>query len=52
LFLEKNFAYELEAVHDGQMPLIGALTLGEIANNGKDYLEFYNKTSVVGVLED
>ncbi len=52
LFLEENFACELEAVHNQQMPLIGALTLGEIANNGKDYLEFYNKTSVVGVLGD
>jgi hypothetical protein len=52
LFLEENFAYEIEAVYNQQVPLIGALTLGEIANNGKDYLEFYNKTSVVGVLED
>lgn len=51
LFLEDNFTYELEAVHNRKMPVIGALTLGEIANNKKDYLEFYNKTSVVGVLE-
>ena len=50
LFLEEKFCRELEAVSDGQTPLIGALTLGEIANNRKDYLEFYNKTSVVGVL--
>jgi hypothetical protein len=52
LFLKENFTYELQAVHNQQIPLIGALTLGEIANNRKDYLEFYNKTSVVGVLED
>ena len=51
LFLDKEFSKELNAVSGKEIPLIGALTLGEIANNGKDYLEFYNKTSVVGVLE-
>ena len=50
LFLEDEFEKELKAVFDPSIPLIGALTLGEIANCGKDYLEFYNKTSVVGVL--
>ncbi len=51
LFLEKDFDQELKAVSTENMPLIGALTLGEIANSGKDYLEFYNKTAVIGVLE-
>ena len=51
LFLEDEFDKELDAVFDESAPMIGALTLGEIANNGKDYLEFYNKTAVVGVLE-
>ena len=51
LFLNKEFSKELLAVSDESVPLIGALTLGEIANNGKDYLEFYNKTSVIGVFE-
>ncbi len=50
LVLGDDFSKELEAVHRPSIPLIGALTLGEIANSGKDYLEFYNKTSVVGVL--
>ena len=50
LFMGKEFSRELYAVSDKSVPLIGALTLGEIANNGKDYLEFYNKTSVIGVL--
>ena len=52
LFLEDNFKSELNAVYDEKIPLIGALTIGEIANSGKDYLEFYNKTSVVGVMGD
>jgi len=52
LFLEDKFNDELKAVHKKNIPLIGALTIGEIANNRKDYLEFYNKTSVIGILED
>ena len=51
LFLDEQFRRELEAVHQEHTSLIGALTLGEIANSQRDYLEFYNKTSVVGVLE-
>lgn len=50
LALGEHFGRELEAVASSSVPLVGALTLGEIANSGKDYLEFYNKTSVVGVL--
>ena len=52
MFLGEQFSRELEAVCPDQSQLIGALTLGEIANSGQDYLEFYNKTSVVGVLVD
>jgi hypothetical protein len=51
LFLEGEFIRELEAVQQEGTALIGALTLGEIANSRRDYLEFYNKTSVVGALE-
>jgi hypothetical protein len=51
LFLGKKFDEEIQAVYQEGFPLIGALTLGEIANSGKDYLEFYNKTAVVGCLE-
>ncbi|MEM7034743.1 MAG: FIST N-terminal domain-containing protein [Chloroflexota bacterium] len=50
LFLEDDFQQELEAVYRQDTMLVGALTLGEIANNGRDYLEFYNKTAVIGVL--
>jgi len=50
LFLEEDFLQEIAAVKTPGVPLIGALTLGEIANSGNDYLEFYNKTAVVGIL--
>ncbi|MCW8821427.1 MAG: FIST C-terminal domain-containing protein [Sulfurovum sp.] len=48
LVLEEDFKNEIEAVYREDTPLVGALTFGEIANNGRDYLAFYNKTSVVG----
>ncbi len=51
LFMEDEFYQELRVVSQGR-PMFGALTLGEIANTGDDYLEFYNKTSVVGVLDE
>ncbi|HET97318.1 MAG TPA: histidine kinase [Desulfurivibrio alkaliphilus] len=50
LFLEADFWQEMAAIDDGLLPFVGALTIGEIANYGQDYLEFYNKTAVVGVL--
>jgi hypothetical protein len=51
LFLGEEFEQEIEAVYQENVPLIGALTLGEIANSRRDYLAFYNKTAVVGCLE-
>jgi hypothetical protein len=49
LFLGDRITEELEQVASG-LPVFGALTLGEIANTGRDYLEFYNKTAVLGLL--
>lgn len=49
LFLEGDFPQELARLGAGRAPTVGALTLGEIANSGQDYLEFYNKTVVVGL---
>lgn len=51
LFLEDHFDRELAAIGDEDVEVFGILSIGEIANNGKDYLEMYNKTCVVGVLE-
>jgi hypothetical protein len=50
LFLGDRFADEIRAVQDGHIAAAGALTLGEIANGRRDYLEFYNKTAVVGIM--
>jgi hypothetical protein len=49
LFLENSFYKEVDAVSSKYpgLPFFGILSLGEIANNKTDYLEFYNKTSVV-----
>jgi hypothetical protein len=52
LFLDSQFTDELAAVDDGAAPMVGALTLGEIANNGSEFLEFYNKTAVVGIFAE
>lgn len=49
LFLRERFDDEVSAVRSqaSDKPLFGALVLGEIANSGSGYLEFYNKTAVV-----
>jgi hypothetical protein len=52
LFLGPAFAHELAYVVQPGLPMVGALTLGEIANSGADYLEFYNKTAVVALMKD
>ena len=49
LFLEDDFTRELAALA-GPSPVFGALTIGEIANNGREYLEFFNKTAAVAIL--
>lgn len=51
LFLQDQFNQEMQAVYNHSSPMIGALTIGEIANSGRDYLQFYNKTAVVGIFE-
>lgn len=51
LFLAEDFSKELANAAVPNLPMVGALTLGEIANSGQDYLEFYNKTAVVALLK-
>lgn len=46
LFLGDNLNKELKLL-DPDGTAFGALTLGEIANNGDSYLEIFNKTAVV-----
>ncbi|MFB6175600.1 MAG: FIST signal transduction protein [Halobaculum sp.] len=47
LYLEDEFTRELEVIGGETEPTFGALTIGEIANDGRGHLEYYNKTSVV-----
>jgi len=51
LFLGDGFQKELNELSGREHPLVGACTIGEIANCGTEYLEFYNKTAVVAILE-
>ena len=50
LFLGDAFGRELRAAGSDGVPTIGALTLGEIANSGRSFLEFHNKTAVVALM--
>lgn len=52
LYLDEAFTAELDAMGDSNTPAVGALTLGELANDGHGHLEYYNKTNVIGTLED
>jgi hypothetical protein len=52
LFLEENFNEELNEVQNqtNNKPIFGALTLGEIVNEGDIHINFFNKTCVIGLL--
>ncbi len=51
LYMGEEFSAELNKL-DAQNIGFGALTLGEIANNGDSFLEVYNKTAVVCAIHD
>lgn len=55
LFLGDRYPEEIAAMTDAlpeNIPLFGALTVGEIAGRDEGCLEFYNKTIVLGALAD
>ena len=57
LFLEDHFKEEINSInssftqHGSSTITVGALTLGEISSIGDGYLEFLNKTVVIGTLD-
>ena len=51
LYLESAFDRELAALTPDRLPVVGALAIGEIANDGTGHLDYYNKTAVVGAIE-
>ncbi|WP_158946071.1 FIST signal transduction protein [Pseudodesulfovibrio cashew] len=51
LFLDDEYRLELEAMTEQGMESVGICSMGELANSGQDYLEFYNMTAVVALLE-
>lgn len=49
LFLGEKIDEEIQAISQND-DIVGIFTFGEIANKGNDFLEFHNKTSVIGLL--
>ena len=52
IVLEEEFYKEIEAIYEEDELLIGAISIGEIANNKDHYLELYNATAVVAKIAD
>ncbi|TQQ82189.1 FIST signal transduction protein [Halonotius roseus] len=50
LYLEDSFDREVSAIDTDALPMVGALTIGEIANDGTGHLDYYNKTAVVAAV--
>jgi hypothetical protein len=51
MYLEDRFGEELTRMVPPGSRSAGACTIGEIANSGTEFLEFYNKTAVVAAIE-
>jgi hypothetical protein len=50
LYLEDAFTRELDAVGGTGSPVVGALTIGEIANDRRGHLDYNKKTAVAAVM--
>lgn len=50
-YMGDDFDKELSILDHKDAPTIGALTMGEIANTGHSFIEAYNKTFVIGVID-
>lgn len=52
-FLGEKYQDSISILQNNSNDVVGALTIGgEIANNGKSYIEYHNRTCVVGIVED
>jgi hypothetical protein len=45
---EKELAFIAEHIPDDDITMLGVLSVGEIANVNEGYIDFYNKTCVIG----
>ncbi len=49
LLLKEDFVEEIRLLSDGDVVTSGALSLGEVASDGRGFLEFCNKTTAVAL---
>lgn len=52
IILGEDFKKEIATVYEEDTLLVGAVSIGEIANNQDHYLELYNATAVVANIDD
>lgn len=51
LLLGEDIREELQCLRFEGLPQVGALTIGEVAHLGNEYLQFHNKTCVLSLVE-
>lgn len=53
MFLGEEYTRELEAIYEENVPQVGVLTIGgEIANCRRHFIEYYNRTCVIGLYKE
>jgi hypothetical protein len=50
-YMGEDFEKEISLISHKDLPVVGVLSMGEIANTGQRFIEAYNKTFVIGVLD-